>query len=53
MFFWIEDDLLAVTPSFQTLRVLDSVRKQQLAGFAGSTFHARLAERPSDRIANI
>lgn len=45
MFFWVEDGLLAVSPSFQTLRVLDSIRKRQLRGLAGSTFHARLAER--------
>lgn len=45
MFFWVEDDLLAVTPSFQTLRVLDSIKRGQYASLEGGVFHDRLARR--------
>jgi len=45
MFFWVDDDLLAVSPSFDSLRTLDSIKRGQYVSLAGSTFSDRLAKR--------
>lgn len=45
LFFWIDGDLLAVSPEFRNLHTLDAIRKKQYVSLDGGTFHAQLAER--------